>query len=553
MRRHVTLTLLVAVGLSVLLALGGCDSLTSYNDNPNEAKSANPNNLLANAQRGLADEVYAGTSMMRRSNVWAQYTTQNFYPSESRYSPVNYAWTDFYTRLTDLKAAKQTALERPGTVDNQGNFQAVATIMQAWAFQILTDTYGAVPFEEALQQRENESPVYTDQSVIYPALVDSLNSALDQISTEASGPSGDLVNGGDMMMWQKFANGLKMRIALRGYELDADWGDLQGPEAIISNAVDPTVNGEPLTSNDDNVYFQFGTSANYRNTYYENRVTDGRDDFDGSARFIDFMKTKYNNMADPRLDAYFEQTSDFDQTSVSGRPCEDGSGEYAGFPFALKQGDAQGLYSGSISTCNFSRPEAWFPNGPSGEGDSFAPMMYYDEVLLTKAWAANEGFIPGTPQELIAGAIEASVNFYGNQTDADISGSSSATQNYVSQVQNDFGSDPKQVIGEQRYISFYMHNIQGWSTWRRFDFEGVLGAPTGGVAGGFDSYAPLRVPYPSSEANLNGQNYTDAANKCSGDFQGSGGSEGGAQNEDEDCRVAWDVDGPPSDDAYGVD
>ncbi len=546
MRRHVTLTLLVAGGLSVLLALGGCDSLTSYNENPNEATSANPNNLLANAQRYMAGEVYAGTNMMRRSNVWAQYTTQNFYPSESRYSPVDYPWTDFYTRLTDLKTAKQIAKEQPGTVQNQDNFQAVATIMQTWAFQILTDAYGDIPFAEALQQRGNQSPTYTAQADIYPALVDSLNTALSKINTGAAGPSGDLVNGGNMEMWQKFANGLKMRIALRGYELDANWEDLGGPGDIISNAVDPNVNGEPLTSNADNVYFQFGTSATHRNTYYENREVDFRDDFDGSARFIDFMKDKYDGTADPRLDAYFEQTSN------SGRPCEDGSGEYEGFPFALEQGDAQGLY-GANPTCGFSRPEAWFPNGASSEGDSFAPMMYYDEVLLTKAWAADEGLISGTPQELIADAIEASVNFYGNQTDADISGSSSATQNYISQVQSDFGSDPKQVIGEQRYISFYMHNIQGWSTWRRFDFENVLGAPEGGVAGGFDSYAPLRVPYPASEANLNGQNYTEAANKCSGDFQGSGGSEGGAQNEDEDCRVAWDVDGPPSANAYSAD
>ncbi|MCS4193704.1 hypothetical protein GGP50_001926 [Salinibacter ruber] len=531
MRRHVTLTLLVAGGLSLLLALGGCDSLTSYNDNPNEATSANPNNLLANAQRYMAGEVYAGTNMMRRSNVWAQYTTQNFYPSESRYSPVDYPWTDFYTRLTDLRTAKQIAKERPGTVQNQGNFQAVATIMQTWAFQILTDAYGDIPFGEALQQRGNQSPAYTAQADIYPALVDSLNTALGKINTGAAGPSGDLVNGGNMEMWQKFANGLKMRIAIRGYE--AAGGSGSWAEQAITSA-----NGNALQGNGDNVYFQFGTSATHRNTYYENREVDFRDDFDGSARFIDFMKDKYGGTADPRLDAYFEQTSS------SGRPCEDGSGEYEGFPFALEQGSAQGLY-GANPTCAFSRPEAWFPNGPSGNGDAFAPMMYYDEVLLTKAWAAQKGIISGDAQALIGDAIEASVDFYGSELgdDAEISSDNTATQNYISQVQSDFASNPVQVIGEQRYISFYMHNIQGWSTWRRFDFENVLGAPEGGVAGGFDSYAPLRVPYPPSEANLNGENYTTAAeNMC-----------GGVQAEDEDCQMWWDVDGPPSANAYSAD
>lgn len=521
MKRHATLTLLLAGGLSLLLALGGCDSITSYNENPNEPTSANPNNLLSNAQRYMADEVYDDTWMMRRSSVWAQYTTQNFYPSESRYSPVSYPWAGFYNRLTDLKTAKEIAREDPGSVQDLDNFQAVATIMQVWGFQILTDAYGDVPFAEALQQRENQSPAYSSQSEIYPALVDSLDTALSQISTDGAGPSGDLVNGGSMEMWQKFANGLKMRLAIRGYEADADGWD---PDAVIQSA-----NGNALASNDDNVYFQFGTSSTHRNDYYENREVSFRDDFDGSARFIDFMETKYGS-ADPRLDAYFEQTSN------SGRPCEDGSGEYAGFPFALEQGDAQDRYSAN-PTCAFSRPEAWWSNGPSGSGDAFAPMMYYDEVLLTKAWAAEEGIISGNPQDLIGQAIEASVDFYASETDADISGSSSATQNYIAQVQSDFASSPMQVIGEQRYIAFYMNNIQGWSTWRRFDFEGVLGSPEGGVAGGFDSYVPLRVPYPSSEANLNGDNYEAAAdNMC-----------GGVQSEDEDCQMWWDVDAPPAD------
>jgi len=522
MKRHATLTLLLAGGLSLLLALGGCDSLTSYNENPNQSTSANPNNLLANAQRYMAGEVYDDTWMMRRSSVWAQYTTQNFYPSESRYSPVNYPWAGFYNRLADLKTAKEIAREEPSSVQNLDNFRAVATIMQVWGFQILTDAYGDVPFAEALQQRENQSPAYTSQSEIYPALVDSLDAATDAIDIEAAGPSGDLVNGGNMKMWKKFANGLKMRLAIRGYEADADGWD---PDAVIQSA-----NGNALERNGDNVYFQFGTSSSHRNDYYENREVSFRDDFDGSERFIDFMVEGYGS-ADPRLDAYFEQTSN------SGRSCEDGSGEYNGFPFAPEQGNAQDRYSAD-PTCVYSRPEAWWSNGPSGSGDTFAPMMYYDEVLLTKAWAAEQGIISDNPEDLIGQAIEASVDFYGSQTDADISGSSSATQDYIAAVQSEYSSSTSdQVIGEQRYIAFYMHNIQGWSTWRRFDFGGVIGSPTGGVAGGFDSYAPLRVPYPSSEANLNGENYEAAASSMCGDVQ----------SEDEDCQMWWDTDGPPAD------
>ncbi len=504
----------------MLLALGGCDSLTSYNDNPNQPTEANPNNLLANAQRGMSFEVFGGTRTMRRANVWAQYTTQNFYPSESRYSPVNYSWGGMYTRLNDLKTAKQISRQRPGTVQNGENFRAVATIMQVWGLSILTDAYGNIPLAEALQQQANRSPDYMPQDSVYRALIDSLNTAIGNINVDGAGPTGDLVNGGDMQQWQRFANGLKMRLGLRAYEAaEGSWA----ADAVTS------ANGNALQSNEDNVYFQFATSSSHRSTYYQNREVSFRDDFDGSERFINFMESGYSS-ADPRLDAYFEQTSN------TNRPCEDGSGEYRGFPFAMEQGDAQGLY-GANPTCYFSRPEAWFPNGPSGEGDAFSPMMYYDEVLLTKAWAAHEGLISGNPEELIADAIEASVRFYANQTDADISASSGNTQNYIDAVQSEFSSNPMQVLGEQRYLSFYMHNIQGWTTWRRFDFEGVIGSPVGGVAGGFSTYAPLRVDYPDSEYNLNGANVEAAAeNMC-----------GSVEQEDEACQVWWDVDGPPPD------
>ena len=520
MRRHATLTLLFASGLSLLLVLGGCDSLTSYNNNPNQPTSANPNNLIANAQRQLAGETFGGTRTMRRGNVWAQYTTQNFYTGESRYSPVDYGWGGMFSPLTDLREAKQLVREG-AAVSNPNNVRAVATIMQAWGFSILTDAYGDIPFGEALQGATNRSPTYTAQSEIYPALVDSLNKALDLMNAGNAGPSGDLVHGGDMEKWQRFANGLKMRLGIRGYDAA---GSGSWAESAITSA-----NGNALQSNADNTYFQFGTSSTHRNSYYDNRVTSFRDDFDGSDRFINALKSEFGS-EDPRLDAYFEQTSS------TARPCEDGSGQYEGFPYGLQQGTAQSTYSANPS-CAFSRPEAWFPEGASGSGDSFAPMMYYDEVLLTKAWAAEQGIISGNPQDLIGEAIEASVNFYGEQTSADISGSSSATQSYISSVQSAYSSNPMEVIGKQRYFAFYMHNIQGWSTWRRFDFGGIIGSPEGGVAGGFGTYSPLRVDYPSSEYNLNEENVRSAAsNMC-----------GGVEQEDEACRMWWDTDGPPSD------
>lgn len=508
MKRYASLASLFAGICAALLFFGGCDNLSSYNENPNEPTQANPNNLLTNAQTGLAGQVYGGH--MRNSNVWAQYTTQNFYTTESRYANVQYGWNGFYNSLLDLRKAKEFAFSK--------NLKSVATIMQVWGFQILTDTYGSIPFTDALGGAANPSPKYTAQPDIYPALLDSLDKALEMMNDEV-GPSGDVIHSGDMTKWKRFANGLKMRIGMR----IADQMPDRAAQAVSS------ANGQALQSNADNTYFQFGTSTTHRNAYYDNRVDLYRDDFDGSARFINAMKQYEVN--DPRLDAFFEQTSD------TGRPCKDGSGKYKGFPYGLEQGTAQNLYS-STPSCNYSRPEAWFARGPSGDGDAFAPMMYYDEVLLTKAEAAARGYIDGDPKAFLADAIEASVDFYATHTSADISSASDHTQNYIDAVQSDYDKNGfEQVIGEQLWTAFYMHNIQGWVTWRRLDFEGWIGSPRGGVAGTFSSYAPLRVEYPNSEYNLNGENVTPAAKD----------QFGSVEEETPGSRIWWDTDEPPAD------
>lgn len=516
MKRFAQTTLILASVLVPLLLIGGCD-LSEYNDNPNAPTQADPNNVLANAQRDLAFETYGGNPTMRGTNLLGQYTTQNFYPTESRYGSIGFDdFYDFFESMNDLRRVKELSRQE-GLVSNPDNVEAVALITQTWAFHIVTDTWGDIPFNESLQAAEQRSPSYTPQEEIYPALVDSLDKALNLV-TGNSGPSGDLYLDGDMENWQRFANGLKMRIGMRAIDAGGSWAE----EAITS------ANGNALQSNEDNVLFQFATSSTHRNTYYENRVVSGRDDFDAADRFVEALQ-QYD-VEDPRLDAYFEQTSDTEP------PCEDGSGEYEGFPYGREQGNAQNQYSANPS-CVFSRPEAFFSEGLSGEGDAYAPIMYYDEVLSIKAEAAARGIINGDAKSFLEDAVRASIDFYGSETEADISGTSSQTDDYVNAVLDDYDENGfEQVIGEQKWIAFYFNDVQGWSTWRRLDFEGHIKPPTGGPAQEFGVAVPLRVDYPQSEYSLNNENVTEAAEQ----------QFGSVDEEDFGGRLWWDTDGPPA-------
>ncbi len=85
------------------------------------------------------------------------------------------------------------------------NQNAIAGILEVWIYQILTDTYGNIPFSEALKGDELilTSP-YDDSKTIYDSLLVRLDThiaALD--SAEASFTSGELIYNGDPVKWKK--------------------------------------------------------------------------------------------------------------------------------------------------------------------------------------------------------------------------------------------------------------------------------------------------------------------------------------------------------------
>ncbi len=69
--------------------------------------------------------------------------------------------------LNTDEATKSTAAIS-GSNENQ---IAVAKILQAWMFQVVTDTWGDVPFTQALMGAEYTQPVYDSQRISMQALL----------------------------------------------------------------------------------------------------------------------------------------------------------------------------------------------------------------------------------------------------------------------------------------------------------------------------------------------------------------------------------------------
>lgn len=490
--------------VALALTFSACD-LTEMNEDPNEPDQVTTPNLLAGALHsedlperfGLAANYWGDFTLGRFANLYAQYWTQNQYTDEDRYafpavrsSVVNDMWEDYYFVLNDLEEIKRVNRQNPEAASAYGapeNQIAIATILQAWTFQVLTDTWGPVPFMEALQGREQGefSPAYSSQEEIYRGLLDSLTMANEMIDTGSPAlASGDLVYGGDMSQWKKFANSLKMRVAIRIADVLPELSQQAIQEAIAAG---------PLESNADNALIPFNPSPPYQNPIYENYEVEGRDDWAVTETLLGIM----NANEDPRRPAYAESVD----------------GEYIGYPYGLEGGAAQSRYRAGP----FSRPSQLVR-----QPDASAILMLYDEVLFIEAEAAQRGFISGDPAGLYEDAIRASMAYWGVEDQA-------AIDAYIANVPYN-ASSWQEVLGTQKWIALYMQGVQGWAEWRRLDF-GVLQPPAGGALAEVGPEGiPLRLTYPLDEANLNEANLNEAVQNLLG-----------ADSDNQGARLWWDV------------
>ena len=382
--------------------------------------------------------------------------------------------------------------------------------MQAWLLQVMTDMWGPIPLAEALQGQSdgNFSPSYNSGADVYTAIVDSLTSASNNIVVgEAALSSGDLLYSGDMSKWKKFANSLKLRIAMRAASRpDAPATSLDGQvETWMQEALSAGV----FEGNADNALLSFSNSPPYQNPFYDNRIVDGRRDWAAPQSILGVM----NDLEDPRREAYF---SDAD-------PDTEGN-QFVGFPYGLPQGEAQSLFTSS----NFSIPS----DRVASTATAPAILMLYDEVEFIKAEIAVRSDLSvsaasGSAQDYFENALRGSMEYWGVSDDQE-------QDDYIANVGALTPNNFRQKLGTQKWLAQYLQGVQGWSTWRRLDFTGVLQVPSGDPgSAAFGKEIAVRMVYPNDEFTLNESNVTSAiSNQLGG---------GGASEDSQGVLLWWDT------------
>jgi Starch-binding associating with outer membrane len=419
-------------------------------------------------------------------NIWklmAQYWTECTYIDEANYDIINRTIPDNTFRqyyvgndasneggfLRDfMEAAALIGATTPvGTVAEaeKANKLAIIELLTVYAFQNLVDIFGDIPYTEALDI-DNIAPKYDDAATIYQNLITRVNDALaDLDDSQGSFGSADQIYGGDVELWKKFGNSLKLKLGITIADADA---------TLAETTIESAVTGGVFTSSDDDALFPFMT-ATHMNPLYEDIILSGRNDFVPANTIVNIM----NTLTDPRRSLYFTKFGDvylggpygYDSPYVS----------YSHIPDAISAPDFPGI------------------------------LLTYDEVLFYMAEAAARGFDVGGagPGALYRDAITASILSWG--------GTAADANTYVTQQDVSYGTAPgtwQQKIGTQAWIALYTRGLEGYTIWRRLDY------PIFNVArdiAGRDEI-PVRFTYPVNEQTLNKANYTSAASAIGGDL-----------------------------------
>lgn len=432
--------------------------------------------LFANAQKELVDQMVNTNVNTNIFRLFSQYWTQTTYTDESNYDittrtvPDNH-WEALYVDVIKDLSAARTAIEASATATDTAddiavrtNKLAIISLIEAYTYQILIDTFGNIPYTEALDIN-NVTPVYDDAKTIYQELITKIDTALDDLD-ESTGSFGnsDLIYSGNVTNWVKFANSLKLKIGMT--LADAD-------NALAKSTVESAVSNL-FTSNEDNAALAYLSALPNTNPLYEDLVASGRHDFVVANTIVDVM----NTLEDPRRPFYFTATSD---------------GSYIG-----------GTYGASNSYGSNSHPGANMTT-PTFEGT----ILDYVEVEFFLAEAVERGFaVSGTAEEHYNNAITASILYWGG-TDAEATDYLAKSEVAYSSATGDY----KQKIGTQKWFALYNRGFEGWTEWRRLDYP-VLSAPTDGVI----NEVPKRFTYPIKEQTLNGANYNSASSAIGGDL-----------------------------------
>jgi hypothetical protein len=459
-----------AVALAVALVWGpSCKKVDfgTINNNPNQTTEPITSALLTNSLSSIANRTWDGGGITTLEGLYCQYFSETQYTDASRYSKTTNNWDGYYAGVMyDLQNIINYNSD-PNTADkaaqngSNANQIAVAKIVLNYNYWLLTDTWGDLPYTQAL--KGNGVIPYDSQETVYNGMLKDLKDAVGGFDA-GLGPKGDILFNGDVSKWKRFGNSLRMLIALRLSKVNPTLGKSEFTSALADA-------GGVIDDNAYNAKLSY-PGGNYLNPFYSYYNVTKRDDYSVAKTIVDYM----NARGDKRNTIFGTST--------------------VGFPYGLTRDAAVAFANGNT---NYAR----LMSGGATSSTAGVPVITAAHVYLARAEAANLGWTSEDKTNMYNKGIAASWGEWGINDPT-------ALAAYQSNGDVDLtGGDVDKKIATQQWLAWYPNGWQGWSVWRKTGYPVLTPAPG-------TTTIPRRLAYGVNEPQLNPANYAPAAAKYSG-------------------------------------
>lgn len=470
----------------VALLLSSCsDSFGDINTDPNNPTVVSPNLILPVAQNysAISQERFEGNNTLGNLMMynWSQSDGFSWYTEEFLYLVTStfYQESFDYTYTNILKQYNSlSTLQGP----EYGNYVAIGNIMKAYHFNVLVDTYGDIPYSEALLRGGNATPKYDNAQEIYTDLVAKLTDAITLINATKSNTaikplvpgSDDGIFGGDMLMWKKFANSIKLRMLARQSSMTSRTAYINAQLAIIA------AEGSGYVTSNVEVNIGYNASTNQQNPKWDAFGADvsGTPTNNNQATCAsDYILAYLATTNDPRIDFIYEKPA----TGHLG--VKQGLQNYDETPLGV-----DGLVPAKVSNIG----PGILKSANQGAVLYTAAEAYFNQAELDLKFKGG-----ANAQALYESGIQASFTYLG---------AGSATT-YFTQAKDlvnwNTSTNKLEAIITQKWIAVNgIDAIQSWFDYSRTGFPKNL--PISALAS--TSNRPVRLAYPASEVTSNGLN-----------------------------------------------
>lgn len=437
----------------VLMICSCTNGFEDANKNRKEIQYVNIDLLLATVQTRLMDHYLSYDVNTNISLVQAQYFSQTDYTDESNFNyrdALSSSYTEkYYLVLSNLDQMSEILdnemLYTPKSETTA--WRLIISVLRAFCYQNISDTIGPTPFFEAMDIENIKNPVYDSQQMIYTSLLSDVYKCSSALILPAflNIDTQDLIYRGDMIKWQKFANSIMLRLAMRISDVSPEISVLFANRAVNENR-------GVFTDNDDNALL------NYSFVEKSNLLFMNFDEWNIPIVASNTMYDLQTDIKDPRRDIYWSPSYWGDA----------GGGIYGEKSNFWKVSILNPKYLSYGKIASSLKYYSSFYDGPKSTAGVFIDYAEVEFFLAEASLKANYQ-TGGDVKSHFDKAVEASIHFHSRIVGIDKEKTNSEIEKYLNLHNINVYEDKLALIAREKWIALFLQGPEAWAELRRMD------------------------------------------------------------------------------------